>query len=124
MPSISEAKLRDLYTKIQDLQEQVEESKHLVEVLEANLRTARRSDTNTGNPGEANDGLKEGETRVTLIENERGRFVKWTTGPVLFPAAEFAEKMGLDFETFWAENGPGSQKTTEKGTKEGDREIV
>ncbi|KLO87944.1 uncharacterized protein LW93_5110 [Fusarium fujikuroi] len=125
MPCISETDLQDLYAKIQDLEEQVEEAKQLVEVLEANLKTARRSDTNAGNPGEANDGLKEGETRVTLIENERGRFVKWTTGPVLFPAAEFAEKMGLDVESFWAENGPGSQKTTDdKATKEGDWEIV
>lgn len=110
MPEVSETKLRDLYTKIQDLEEQVEEAKHLVGVLEANLKTARRSDTNAGNPGETNDGLKEGETRATLIENERGRFVKWTTGPILFPAAEFAEKMGLDLESFWAENGPGGQK--------------
>ncbi|KAF5623652.1 hypothetical protein F25303_11756 [Fusarium sp. NRRL 25303] len=125
MSCISETKLRDLYAKIQDLKEQVEEAKHLVEVLEAKLKATRRSDTNTGNPGEANDGLKEGRTRVTLVENERGRFVKWTTGPILFPAAEFAEKMGLDVESFWAENGPGGQKTTEdKATKEGDWEIV
>jgi len=95
---------------IKDLEEQLEESKKLVQVLEANLKTARRADPNTGNPGEANDDLKEGETRATLIENERGRFVKWTTGPILFPAAEFAEKMGLDLESFWAANGPASHE--------------
>ncbi|KAF5616122.1 uncharacterized protein FTJAE_13065 [Fusarium tjaetaba] len=51
-------------------------------------------------PGGANDGLKEGETRLEIVENERGRFVKWTTGPVLFPAEYFADKMNTDVDHF------------------------
>ncbi|KAF5720622.1 hypothetical protein FMUND_4070 [Fusarium mundagurra] len=57
-------------------------------------------------PGDANDGLKEGETRLEMVETERGRFVKWTTGPVLFPAEYFADKMNTEVESFWAANGP------------------
>ncbi|KAF5587777.1 hypothetical protein FPANT_6813 [Fusarium pseudoanthophilum] len=57
-------------------------------------------------PGDAIDGLKEGETRLEMCENGGERFVKWTTGPVFFAAEYFARKMNTDVESLWAANGP------------------
>jgi hypothetical protein len=56
-------------------------------------------------PGDANDGLKEGETCLEMVENERGRFIKWTTGPVLSPDEYFADKMNTNVKSLWATNG-------------------
>ncbi|KAF5231074.1 hypothetical protein FANTH_13554 [Fusarium anthophilum] len=110
MPFLSDQELRALHDRIQQLEAELKEAKNDVVILESNLKTARKSDPNAGNPGDANDALKEGESRQTMIETDRGRFVKWTTGPVLFPAAEFAKKMGTDAESLWAVNGPGSSE--------------
>ncbi|KAF5985921.1 hypothetical protein FCOIX_1795 [Fusarium coicis] len=51
--------------------------------------------------GGASGGLEEGEASLEMVENERGRFIKWTTGPVLFPAEFFADKMNTDSRNFF-----------------------
>ncbi|KAF5532664.1 cell surface glycoprotein, partial [Fusarium mexicanum] len=127
MPCLSDQELRALHDRIQQLEAELKEAQNDVAIVESNLKTARKSDPNAGNPGVANDALKEGESRLTMIETDRGRFVKWTTGPVLFPAAEFAEKMGTDAESLWAANGPGSSEasnTDENSNKQDGWELV
>ncbi|EXM04541.1 hypothetical protein NOF04DRAFT_18500 [Fusarium oxysporum II5] len=58
-----------------------------------------------------------------MIENEKGRFMKLTMGPILIPASEFADKFSQDTESLWAANGPNATKasttstTDDKGTK-------
>ncbi|KAF5663474.1 hypothetical protein FDENT_13120 [Fusarium denticulatum] len=101
-------------------------TKSYAAVLESNLNTARKSDPNAGDPGDANDSLKEGETRLEMVENGSGRFVKWTTGPVLFPAEYFADKMNTDVESLLAAPGPRSPEvnTGDKNSEESEWEIV
>ncbi|KAG5821603.1 hypothetical protein H9Q74_000026 [Fusarium xylarioides] len=126
MPSLTDQELRALHDRIESLQKELEETKSYAAVLESNLKTARKSDPNTGNPGDTNDGLKEGETSLTMVETERGRFVKWSTGPVFFPAEYFAGKMNTDVESLWAANGPESPEanTDDKNSEKSEWEIV
>lgn len=53
MPLLKEEELRALHDRIQDLEMQVKEAKHLTTVLESNLKTARKCDVNPGNPRSA-----------------------------------------------------------------------
>ncbi|KAF5599983.1 hypothetical protein FPANT_2886 [Fusarium pseudoanthophilum] len=125
MPSITDQELRALYDRIESLQKELEETKNYAAVLESNLKTARKTDPNAGNPGDAIDGLKEGENRIELCEIGGARFVKWTTGPVFFPAEYFAQKMNTDVESLWAANGPGSpEANTDDKSEKSEWEIV
>ncbi|KAF5644459.1 hypothetical protein F52700_2458 [Fusarium sp. NRRL 52700] len=110
MPSLTDQELRTLHNRIKHLESDLKLAKKYAAVLESNLATARKTDLNTGNPGGAAGDLKEGETRLVMIETDKGRFVKMTMGPVFFPASEMAEKMGTDVDSLWAANGPGGSK--------------
>ncbi|KAF5533610.1 hypothetical protein FNAPI_12627 [Fusarium napiforme] len=125
MPSLTDQELRALHDRIESLQKELEETKSYAAVLESNLKTARKSDPNAGNPGEAEDGLKEGETRLETCEIRGERFVKWTTGPVFFPAQYFARQMNTDVESLWAANGPGSpEANADDKSEKSEWEIV
>ncbi|KAF5702109.1 hypothetical protein FMUND_13604 [Fusarium mundagurra] len=124
MPTLTDQELSALHSRIESLQKELEEAKNYAAVLESNLKTARKSDPNAGNLGDPKDGLKEGETSLTMIENERGRFVKWCTGPVLFSAEYFAEKMNTDVESLWAANGPEASITVDKNSKQSEWELI
>ncbi|KAF5967312.1 hypothetical protein FCOIX_12023 [Fusarium coicis] len=126
MPSLTDQELRALYDRIESLQKELEETKNYAAVLESNLKSAQKSDPNAGNPGDAIGALKEGENRLEMYENGGERFVKWTTGPVFFPADYFARKMNTDVESLWAANGPGSPEanTDDKKSEKSEWEIV
>ncbi|EXL74905.1 hypothetical protein FOPG_10018 [Fusarium oxysporum f. sp. conglutinans race 2 54008] len=101
MPLLSDQELRAIVDRIRYLETELKEAKTLVTVLESNLMAAKKPDLNAGNEGVAGLGgdrlrglvtanLKTGESDITMIENEKGRFMKLTMGPILIPASEFA----------------------------------
>ncbi|TXB99193.1 hypothetical protein FocTR4_00012473 [Fusarium oxysporum f. sp. cubense] len=112
MPFLSDEELRSIVDRIRYLEMAIEEAKTLAAALESNLIAAtKKPDPVTG------------ESDITMIENEKGRFMKLTMGPILIPASEFADKFSQDTESLWAANGPNATKasttstTDDKGTK-------
>ncbi|KAM5508921.1 hypothetical protein FOXYSP1_11887 [Fusarium oxysporum f. sp. phaseoli] len=101
MPLLSDQELRAIVDRIRYLETELKEAKILVAVLESNLMAAKKPDLNADNEGVAGLGgdrlrglvtanLKTGESDITMIENEKGRFMKLAMGPILIPASEFA----------------------------------
>ncbi|KAJ4033185.1 hypothetical protein NW761_012692 [Fusarium oxysporum] len=98
---LSDQELRAIVDRIRYLETELKEAKILVAVLESNLMAAKKPDLNADNEGVAGLGgdhlrglvtanLKTGESDITMIENEKGRFMKLAMGPILIPASEFA----------------------------------
>ncbi|KAF4958533.1 hypothetical protein FGADI_2333 [Fusarium gaditjirri] len=121
MPVFSELEFCTVLKRVRYLEKQLEEAKALVAVLESNLIAAKKCNVNSGNevaalasdpPDLDASNLKTGESNITMIENEEGRFMKLTMGPILIPASEFAEKFSHDIESLWAANGPRSSKVS------------
>ncbi|KAH7475707.1 hypothetical protein H9L39_11331 [Fusarium oxysporum f. sp. albedinis] len=118
MPFLSDEELRSIVDRIRYLEMALEEAKTLAAAIESNLIAATKiPDPDVGNAE------RTGESDITMIENEKGRFMKLTMGPILIPASEFADKFSQDTESLWAANGPNATKasttstTDDKGTK-------
>ncbi|EWY87453.1 hypothetical protein FOYG_11653 [Fusarium oxysporum NRRL 32931] len=94
---------------IRHLEMELEEAKTLAAALESNLIAAtKKPDPDVGNAegvaslgtdslrGLVTANLKTGKSDITMIENEKGRFMKLTMGPILFLASEFADQFSQD----------------------------